>query len=108
MNPNTEILPLMGSKEGIMHISLAFFKWRWSFDSNPGIQHTCQNLVGAVPVYYDLKEYGLGTWFWSFRKLDLTKVKIMWIGYPHMPTEQGKLGLVWKVSGFAKTSNIAD
>jgi hypothetical protein len=40
-----------------------------------------------VPVYYDLK-FVEGTWFWSF-KLNLTKVKIMWIGYPHMPTEQG-------------------
>jgi aspartate/methionine/tyrosine aminotransferase len=43
--------------------------------------------LGAVPVYYDLKEET--NWepdFESLEKLDLTKVKIMWIGYPHMPT----------------------
>jgi aspartate/methionine/tyrosine aminotransferase len=44
-----------------------------------------------VPVYYDLKEST--DWEPDFEalELDLTKVKIMWIGYPHMPTEQGSL-----------------
>lgn len=90
VNPNTEILPLMGSKEGIMHISMAFL--------NPGDQvllpnpgyptyASVTNLVGAEPVTYDLKlENG---WFPDLEELskrDLSKVKLMWVSYPHMPT----------------------
>jgi aspartate/methionine/tyrosine aminotransferase len=50
-----------------------------------------------VPVYYDLKSTDWEPDFEALEKLDLTKVKIMWIGYPHMPTEQGKLGLFEKL-----------
>ncbi|MFT4756872.1 MAG: LL-diaminopimelate aminotransferase, partial [Vicingaceae bacterium] len=59
LNPNTEILPLMGSKEGIMHISLAFLNdGDQVLIPNPGYPTytSVTNLVGAVPVYYDLKE----------------------------------------------------
>jgi aspartate/methionine/tyrosine aminotransferase len=63
-----------------------------------------------VPVYYDLKENT--DWepdFEALEKLDLTKVKIMWIGYPHMPTGAEELALFEKLVAFAKkTSNIAD
>jgi hypothetical protein len=81
------------SKEGICIFH--WFKWRrWSLIQNPGYPTYTSVTNLAVPVYYDLKRVRLEpTWFWSFRKIRLTKVKIMWIGYPHMPTEQGKLGL---------------
>ena len=111
LNPNTEILPLMGSKEGIMHISLAFLnEGDEVLIPNPGYPTytSVTNLVGAVPVYYDLKEDT--NWepdFEALEKLDLTKVKIMWIGYPHMPTgARGSLGLFEKLVAFTKKNQI--
>ena len=111
LNPNTEILPLMGSKEGIMHISLAFLnEGDEVLIPNPGYPTytSVTNLVGAVPVYYDLKEST--DWepdFEALEKLDLTKVKIMWIGYPHMPTgARGSLDLFEKLVAFAKKHQI--
>ncbi|MFT7335779.1 MAG: LL-diaminopimelate aminotransferase [Porticoccaceae bacterium] len=111
LNPNTEILPLMGSKEGIMHISLAFLnEGDQVLIPNPGYPTytSVTNLVGAVPTYYDLKEEN--TWepdFAALEKLDLTKVKIMWIGYPHMPTgARGNIALFEKLVAFAKKHQI--
>ena len=111
LNPTTEILPLMGSKEGIMHISLAFLnEGDHVLIPNPGYPTytSVTNLVGAVPVYYDLKE--ANNWepdFEALEKLDLSKVKIMWIGYPHMPTgARGSLALFEKLIAFAKKHNI--
>jgi aspartate/methionine/tyrosine aminotransferase len=111
LNPNTEILPLMGSKEGIMHISLAFLnEGDQVLIPNPGYPTytSVTNLVGAVPVYYDLKEET--NWepdFEGLEKLDLTKVKIMWIGYPHMPTgARGSIALFEKLVAFAKKHQI--
>jgi LL-diaminopimelate aminotransferase len=111
LNSNTEILPLMGSKEGIMHISLAFLnEGDQVLIPNPGYPtySSVTNLVGAVPVYYDLKE--ANNWepdFEALEKLDLSKVKIMWLGYPHMPTgARGSLELFEKLVAFAKKHNI--
>jgi aspartate/methionine/tyrosine aminotransferase len=111
LNPNTEVLPLMGSKEGIMHISLAFLnEGDQVLIPNPGYPTytSVTNLVGAVPVYYDLKEEN--NWepdFEALEKLDLTKVKIMWIGYPHMPTgARGSITLFEKLVAFAKKKQI--
>ncbi len=111
LNQNTEILPLMGSKEGIMHISLAFLnEGDQVLIPNPGYPtySSVTNLVGAIPVYYDLKENN--NWepdFVALEKLDLSKVKIMWIGYPHMPTgARGSLELFGKLVAFAKKHNI--
>jgi len=90
INPENEVLPLMGSKEGIMHISLAFLN---TGDEvllpNPGYPTytSVTKLIEAVPVYYDLKEEN--NWFpdlESLAKTDLSKVKLMWVSYPHMPT----------------------
>lgn len=90
VNPTNEILPLMGSKEGIMHISMAFLN---AGDEvlipNPGYPtySSVTNLLEATPVYYDLTEQA--SWFPDLEALaakDLSKVKIMWINYPHMPT----------------------
>ncbi len=111
LNPANQILPLMGSKEGIMHISLAFLnEGDQVLIPNPGYPTytSVTNLVGAVPVYYDLKEDN--NWepdFELLEKLDLTKVKIMWIGYPHMPTgASGSLQLFEKLVAFAKKYTI--
>jgi len=90
VNSENEMLPLMGSKEGIMHISMAFLN---AGDEvlipNPGYPTytSVTNLVEAVPVYYDLIEEN--NWFpdlEALSKTDLSKVKIMWVNYPHMPT----------------------
>jgi LL-diaminopimelate aminotransferase len=111
LNPVNEILPLMGSKEGIMHISLAFLnEGDHVLIPNPGYPTytSVTNLVGAVPVYYDLKEDN--NWepdFEALEKLELEKVKIMWLGYPHMPTgARGSLELFEKLVAFAKRHNI--
>ncbi|MEM9545100.1 MAG: aminotransferase class I/II-fold pyridoxal phosphate-dependent enzyme [Bacteroidota bacterium] len=85
-----EVLPLMGSKEGIMHISMSLL--------NPGDEVLVPNpgyptyrmtaaLAGAKAVFYDLKAEN--NWLPDLEALsarDLSKVKIMWINYPHMPT----------------------
>ena len=90
LSPVTNILPLMGSKEGILHISMAFL--------NPGDEVLIPNpgyptytsvtkLVGAKPIFYDLTEKN--SWLpdlIQLEKQDLSKVKIMWVSYPHMPT----------------------
>ena len=89
-DPEKEILPLMGSKEGIMHISMAFLnKDDEVLIPNPGYPTygAVTKLVDAIPRYYDLNE--AGNWFPDLNALagsDLTKVKIMWVSYPHMPT----------------------
>ncbi len=90
LNPANEILPLMGSKEGIMHISMAFL--------NPGDEVLVPNpgylayaavarLLGAKVRYFDLTEEN--QWYPdldALEKTDLSDVKIMWVNYPNMPT----------------------
>lgn len=90
ISPETEILPLMGSKEGIMHITMAFVNpGDGVLIPNPGYPTytSVTNLVGGVPVYYDLTE--ATNWYpdlVALEKLDLSNIKIMWVNYPHMPT----------------------
>ena len=111
LNPSNEILPLMGSKEGIMHISLAFL--------NPGDEVLIPNpgyptylsvtkLVEASPVFYNLSEKN--NWFPNIselEKLNLSKVKIMWVNYPHMPTgASADTKQFEKLLKFAQTHNI--
>ncbi|MFI8603195.1 aminotransferase class I/II-fold pyridoxal phosphate-dependent enzyme [Cellulophaga baltica 4] len=90
LNPSTEVLPLMGSKEGIMHISLAFLNpGDEALIPNPGYPTytSVTKLVGAAPKYYDLT--AASNWFPNIEALeqqDLSKVKLMWVSYPHMPT----------------------
>jgi aspartate/methionine/tyrosine aminotransferase len=90
LNPASEILPLIGSKEGIMHISMTYLE---AGDEvlipNPGYPayRAVSNLVGATAVEYELSE--ATNWLPDLEKLaqrDLTKVKIMWVNYPNMPT----------------------
>jgi len=90
VNPENEILPLMGSKEGILHISMAFLnKGDQVLIPNPGYPTytSVTNLVEAVPVFYDL--ISENNWEPNFKQLeqqDLSTVKLMWVNYPHMPT----------------------
>jgi aspartate/methionine/tyrosine aminotransferase len=90
LNPGNEILPLMGSKEGIMHISMAFLNTGDEvLIPNPGYPtyESVANLVGAKPLKYELSEEN--SWFPDLERLskqDLTNVKLMWVNYPHMPT----------------------
>ncbi len=90
LDPDHEILPLMGSKEGILHISMAYLnKGDAVLIPNPGYPTytSVTRLVEARPVFYDLKSEN--NWYPDLEKLeekDLSKVKIMWINYPHMPT----------------------
>lgn len=90
LDPVTELQPLIGSKEGILHVSLAFL--------NPGdgvlvpdpgypTYTSVSRLVGAEIFKYDLTEPG--GWmpdFDALEKLPLDRIKLMWINYPHMPT----------------------
>jgi len=108
---NSEVLPLMGSKEGIMHVSLAFLNpGDKVLIPNPGYPTytSVTNLVGAIPVFYDLTEDN--NWLPNFEileKQDLTKVKIMWVNYPHMPTgANGNLDVFEKLIAFGKKYEI--
>lgn len=108
---SSEILPLMGSKEGIMHIAMAFLNEGDSvLIPNPGYptyQSVC-NLVGAKTVLYDLDD--TNNWYPDFdalEKQDLSKVKLMWVCYPHMPTgAQASLQLFEKLIAFGKKHQI--
>jgi len=90
LDANSEVLPLMGSKEGIMHISMAFLnKGDQVLIPNPGYPtySSVTQLLEAEAVFYDLKEEN--NWqpdFEALSKVDTTNVKLMWLNYPHMPT----------------------
>lgn len=108
---NSEILPLMGSKEGIMHISLAFLnEGDEVLIPNPGYPTyaSVTELVQAQPIYYDLKE--INNWqpdFEQLEQLDLSKVKLMWVGYPHMPTgANATFDLYEQLIAFGRKYNI--
>lgn len=90
LDPKTEIQPMIGSKEAILHVTLAF--------CNPGDEVLVPNpgyptytslskILGQKIVNYDLKENdGWQPDFEQLEKMDLSKVKLMWVNYPNMPT----------------------
>ena len=90
LDPRTEIQPLIGSKEGILHISLAFLNpGDGVLVPNPGYPtySSVSKLVEANLIPYDLKEeLGWQPDFEELEKMDLTNVKLMWTNYPNMPT----------------------
>ena len=90
LNPDSEILPLLGSKEGIMHISMAFLNpGDKVLIPNPGYPtyQSVTRLVEAIPVFYDLKpDLAWQPDMVSLKSMDLNGVKLMWINYPNMPT----------------------
>ncbi|MCH5227844.1 MAG: aminotransferase class I/II-fold pyridoxal phosphate-dependent enzyme [Muribaculaceae bacterium] len=111
LNPDSEILPLIGSKEGILHISLTFL--------NPGdgvlvpdpgypTYTGVSKLVGAEIFTYDLKEEnGWLPDFEALEKYPLEKIKLMWVNYPHMPTgKKADLDTFKKLVDFAKKHGI--
>ena len=111
LNSDTEILPLMGSKEGILHISMAFLnKGDEVLIPNPGYPTytSVTHLAEATPVFYDLTlENNWQPDFNALEKRDLSKVKIMWVSYPHMPTgAKGTKVLFEKLIAFGKKHNI--
>jgi LL-diaminopimelate aminotransferase len=105
LEPETEIIPLMGSKEGITHISLTFLN-EGDEVLIPELGYptytSVTEMVGAVPKFYPLLE---GAWepdFEKIEKLVSPKTKIMWVNYPHMPTgANGNEMLFEKIIGFA-------
>ncbi|WP_299888911.1 aminotransferase class I/II-fold pyridoxal phosphate-dependent enzyme [uncultured Lacinutrix sp.] len=111
LNDTTEVLPLMGSKEGVMHISMAFLNaGDQVLIPNPGYPTytSVTRLLEAEPIFYDLNEGN--NWcpkIEDLEKKDLSKVKIMWISYPHMPTgAKGNLKNFKALIAFAKRHNI--
>lgn len=111
LDPNTEIQPLIGSKEGILHVTLAFV--------NPGDQVLIPNpgyptyaavnkILGSDIVYYDLLENN--HWqpdFVALEKMDLSKVKMMWTNYPNMPTGgNASMELYARIVDFARRHHI--
>lgn len=111
LDPNSEIQPLIGSKEGILHVTLAFV--------NPGDQVLVPNpgyptytslnrILGSEIVNYDLTpENGWQPDFDILEKMDLSRVKIMWTNYPNMPTgANARMETYEKLVDFAQRHNI--
>ena len=106
-----EIIPLIGSKEGIFHISMSFLEKNDKvLVPNPGYPtySSISNLLGNEIIYYDLTEKN--NWLPNIQELnnlDLSDVKIMWINYPHMPTgSNATISFFEELINFAKTNNI--
>ena len=111
LNPDTEIQPLIGSKEGILHVSLAFLNpGDGVLVPNPGYPTytSVSRLVGAEIFNYDLTEDG--GWmpdFEALERLPLDRIKLMWINYPHMPTgTPASVGLFEKIVDFGRRHGI--
>ena len=111
VNPENEILPLIGSKEGIMHIAMSFLEeGDETLVPNPGYPtyRTASMLAGAKVINYNLEEE-LG-WMPDLEKLeqqDLSKVKIMWVNFPNMPTGAAATSeFLEKLVSFAKRNEI--
>ena len=111
LNIDTEILPLIGSKEGIMHICMTYLnEGDEALVPNPGYPtyRSAVQLAGGVPVDYELKEEN--QYFPDFAALenqDLSRVKLMWVNYPQMPTGQMPTEELFKqIVAFGKKHNI--
>lgn len=90
LDPRTEIQPLIGSKEGILHVTLAFVNpGERVLVPNPGYPTytSLSRLLGCEVCYYDLlPEHGWQPDFEALEQMDLTGVRLLWCNYPHMPT----------------------
>ncbi len=108
---NFEVLPLMGSKEGIMHISMAFLnEGDGVLVPNPGYltYSSVSKLLGANILPYDLSEANSWEPDWdALEKMDLKGVKIMWVNYPNMPTgADASYSLFDRLIAFARKHQI--
>src|ERR1035437_10086417 len=111
LNPANEIQPLIGSKEGILHSSLAFLNpGDGVLVPNPGYPtySSVRNLVQAKVISYDLDENC--NWqpdFNALEQIDLSNVKLMWVNYPNMPTgASASVELFEKLVAFGKKHSI--
>jgi aspartate/methionine/tyrosine aminotransferase len=111
LNPQNEIQPLIGSKEGILHITLAFVNPGDAvLVPNPGYPTytSASKICGAEIITYDLDEQS--NWqpdFEALEKMDLTNVKLMWVNYPNMPTgAAASVELFEKLIAFGKKHSI--
>ena len=111
LNPENEVLPLMGSKEGIMHISMAFLnQGDGVLIPNPGYPTyaSVTELVGARAVPYTLS--AATNWLPNLEALakqDLTGVKLIWVNYPHMPTgAKADAAFLAELVAFAKSHDL--
>ncbi|MDE6436468.1 MAG: aminotransferase class I/II-fold pyridoxal phosphate-dependent enzyme [Muribaculaceae bacterium] len=90
LDPDTQILPLIGSKEGVLNVAMAFVNPGDAvLVPNPGYPTytSASRLAGARVLYYDLpEENGWEPDFEALERMPLESVKIMWVNYPHMPT----------------------
>jgi LL-diaminopimelate aminotransferase len=111
VNADTEVLPLIGSKEGIMHICMTYLnEGDIALVPNPGYPtyRSAVKLAGGVCVDYDLTE--ANNWQPDFAQLesqDLSKVKLLFVNYPHMPTGQlPDVAVLNKLIAFAKQHHV--
>ena len=111
LNPDTEVLPLIGSKEGIMHICMTYLdKGDEALIPDPAYPtySSAVKLAGGTPITYQLSEQQ--QWQPDLETLsqqDLSKVKLMWVNYPHMPTGQiPSADFYAALIAFAKKHNI--
>ena len=116
LNPDTEILPLIGSKEGIMHICMTYFENGVGvLVPNPGYPtySAAIKLSGATPIYYELKEEN--NYFPDFGQLEKliqensksNPVKAIFVNYPQMPTGQMPTKKMFEeLVAFAQANNI--
>ena len=111
LNPATEIQPLIGSKEGILHVTLAFVNpGEEVLVPNPGYPTytSLSKILGAKVVNYDLMEdNGWQPDFEQLEKMDLSRVKLMWTNYPNMPTGgNARMETYERLVDFARKHNI--
>lgn len=111
LDPAKEVQPLIGSKEGILHISLAFINpGDGVLVPNPGYPTytSVSKLIGANIHTYDLDENnGWQPDFEALEKLDLSNIKLMWVNYPNMPTgANATVELLEKLVAFGKKHGI--
>ena len=111
LNSDTEILPLIGSKEGIMHICMTYLNdGDVALIPNPGYPtyRAAAKIAGADVIEYDLTKEN--NWFpdlGELEKMDLSKVRLMFVNYPQMPTGQlPTKELFEQLVAFAKKNNI--
>ena len=111
LSADTAVLPLMGSKEGILHITLAYVNpGEKVLIPNPGYPTytSLSKLLGAEVVPYDLKEEN--GWYPDFEQLEQLvdkNTKLLWVNYPHMPTgTPAKKEVFEKIIAFAKKHNV--
>ncbi len=111
LDPETEVLPLIGSKEGIFHICMSFLnhgdKVLLPSLGYPAYKAAVE-LSGGIPVFFEMNETNnYYPDFTALEKTDLSNIKLMWVNYPNMPTGQMPTKeLFTNLIAFGKRHNI--